>query len=162
VTGADVPEISPEEASRSGAGQIRDEELPMLAAVWLAQGYDSDELRGLAGLTRQEARQTGRRLLPDVLASLGWPPRDHRPRLDYWHQIEFAQAEMDRLLAPYAAAQRVIEVAGDVPDLWAPVGAERLISLLKDWDDHPAERQRTDDQIREHLRSLREEDLPRW
>jgi len=50
VTEGDVPEISPEEASKSGAGYVRDEDLPMLAAVWLAQGYDSDELRELAGL----------------------------------------------------------------------------------------------------------------
>jgi hypothetical protein len=76
VTGADAPEISPEEASRSGAGQIRDDELLLLAAVWLAQGNDSEELREMAGLTRQEARQAGRRLLPDVLVSLGWPLRD--------------------------------------------------------------------------------------
>jgi len=64
------------------------------------------------------------------------------------------------LLAPYAAAQRVIEVAGEAPDLWAPAGGERLMSLLRNWDHHPAERQRIDDQIREHLRSLREEDVP--
>jgi len=47
-----------------------------------------------------------------------------------------------------------------VPDLRAPAGRERLVSLLRDWDDHPAERQRINDQIREHLRSLREEDVP--
>ena len=76
MTGADAPEISPEEASRSGAGQRRDDELPLLAAVWLAQGNDSGELREMAGLTRQEARQAGWRLLRDVLASLGWPLRD--------------------------------------------------------------------------------------
>jgi hypothetical protein len=166
VTAADVPEISPEEASRSGAGQIRDDVLPMLAAVWLAQGYDSEELRELAGLTRQEAHQAGRRLLLGVLASLGWPLRDWRnapeeiPWLGYWYQIAWARDEMDRLLAPYAAAQRVVEVAGDVPDLWVPAGGERLMSLLRDWDEHPAERQQIDDQIREHLRSLREEDVP--
>jgi len=60
VTGADAPEISPEEASRSGAGQRRDDELPLLAAVWLAQGNDGEELREMAGLTRQEACQAGR------------------------------------------------------------------------------------------------------
>jgi hypothetical protein len=82
------------------------------------------------------------------------------PWLGYWYQIAWARDEMDRLLAPYAAAQRVVEVAGDVPDLWVPAGGERLMSLLRDWDEHPAERQQIDDQIREHLRSLREEDVP--
>ena len=80
--------------------------------------------------------------------------------LGYWSRIARARDEMDRLLAPYAAAQVVIEVAGHVPDLRAPAGRERLVSLLRDWDDHPAERQRINDQIREHLRSLREEDVP--
>jgi hypothetical protein len=158
--------MSPEEASQSGAGHVRDEHLPMLAALWLAQGYDSEELRELAGLTRGEARQAGRRLLAGVLASLGWPMRDWRnapeeiPWLGYWYQIAWAQDEMDRLLSPYAAAQRVIEVAGDVPDLWFPAGGARLISLLRNWDQQPTERQRIDDQIREHLRSLREKDVP--
>jgi hypothetical protein len=161
-----VPEISPEEASRGGAGYVRDEDLANLAAVWLGQGYDSDESRGLAALTRQEAREGGRRLLAGVLASLGWPMGDWRnapeeiPWLGYWHVIAWAQEEMDRKPAPYAAAQQVIEVAGDVPDLWVPAGGERLMSLLRDWDNHPAERQRIDDQLREHLRSLREEDVP--
>jgi hypothetical protein len=161
-----VPEISPRKASRSGGGQVRDEDLPMLAAVWLTQGYDSDELRELAGLTRLEARQDGRRMLAGVLSSLGWPMRDWRnaaeeiPWLGYWYQIAWAKEQMDRLLAPYAAAQQVIEVAGDVPDLWVPAGGQRLTSLLQAWDEHPAERQRINDQIREHLRSLSEEDVP--
>jgi hypothetical protein len=86
--------------------------------------------------------------------------REELPWLGYWPRIAWARDEMDRLLAPYAAAQVVIEVAGDVPDLGVPAGRERLMSLLRHWDDHPAERQRIDDQIREHLRSLREENAP--
>jgi hypothetical protein len=166
VAQRDLPEITPEEASRSGAGDIRDENLPMLAAVWLAQDYDSEELRKLAGLTRQEARQGGRQLLAGVLSSLGWPMRDWRnapeelPWLGYWYRIAWAQEQMDRLLTPYAAAQRVIEVAGDVPDLWGPAGGEQLTCLLRDWDEYPAERHQIDDQLRERLRSLREEDVP--
>lgn len=162
-----VPDISPQQASRSGAAYVRDEDLPMLAAAWLTQGFDSNELRELAGLTRQEARQGGRRLLTGVLSSLGWPMRDWRnapegmiPWLGRWHLIAWAQEQMDRMLSPYAAAQRIIEVAGDVPGLWAPAGAERLVSLLRDWDEHPAERQRIDDQLREHLRSLQWDDVP--
>ena len=161
-----VPEISPREASRNGAGQVRDEDLPMLAAVWLAQGHDSGELRELAGMARQEACQGGRQILAGVLSSLGWPMRDWRnapeeiPWLGYWYRIAWAQEQVDRMLTPYAAAQQVIEVAGDVPDLRVPAGEERLMSLLRDWDEHPAERQRIDDQLREHPRSLREEDVP--
>ena len=165
MAAGDLSEISPEQASKSG-GYVRDEDLPMLAAEWLAQGYDSDELRELAGMTRQEAREGGRRRMADVLSSLGWPMRDWRnaaeeiPWLGYWSEIEWAQVQTDRLLSPYAAAQEVIDVAGDVPDLWIPAGGERLVSLLRHWDERPAERQRIDDQIRQHLRSLREEDVP--
>ena len=134
----------------------------MLAAVWLAQGYDSEELRELAGLTRQEGRQEARLLLPGVLASLGWPLQGQELLwLGYWSVIEWARDYMDHLLTPYAAAQKVIEIAHDEPDLWVPAGADRLVSLLRDWDHHRAQRQRIDDQIREHLRSLREEDAPR-
>lgn len=165
VTMHGLPEISPEEASRSGA-LMRDEDLAMLAAVWLAQGFDSPELRELAGLTRDESRTSGARLLPGVLASLGWPMRDlsgspeELPWRGYWHEIAWAKEQMDRLVTPYAAAQRVIEVAGDVPDLWIPAGGERLVAHLRDWDEYPADRREIDDQIRRHLRSLREQDVP--
>jgi hypothetical protein len=59
VAGENRPKISPEQASKSG-GHVRDEDLPMLAAEWLVQGHDSAELRELAGMTRQEAREGGR------------------------------------------------------------------------------------------------------
>jgi hypothetical protein len=163
VDSLDVPEMSPEEASRGRAGHVRDDLLPMLAAGWLAQGFDSEELRELAGLSSQESRQRGRRLLIGVLASLGYPMRDRLedvPWLGYWDQIAFACEEMDRLLAPYAAAQRVVEVAGDVPDLWVPAGGDRLIAMLRAWDNRRGERRRIDDLIRVHLRSLRESDVP--
>jgi hypothetical protein len=166
MTASDLPDISPEAASRGDAGHLPDELLPMLAAVWLAEGYDSEELRELAALSRQEARQAGRRRLAQVLASLGYPMREWRhsleelPWLGYWRQIEFAQAEMDRLLTPYASAQRVVEVAGDVPDLWGPAGGERLMSLLRDWDEIPSDRSQIEGQLREHVRSLRAEDVP--
>jgi hypothetical protein len=163
VTGANVPEISLEQASRSGARSVRDEDLPMLAAVWLTQGYDSEELRELAGMTRREARQAGRRLLAGVLSSLGWPMRDPPdadadPWLGYWGRISWALDEMDRDLAPDAVAQVVLEVAYEVPELWVPAGGDRLASLLRDWDMHWVKREQIDDQIREHLRSLRQED----
>lgn len=78
----------------------------MLAAVWLAQGYDSEELRELAGLTCHEAREGGRQLLPGVLSSLGWPMRDWRNApeeiswLGYWYVIAWAQERVDRMLTP--------------------------------------------------------------
>lgn len=96
----------------------------------MAQGFDSPELSELADLTRDESRTNGARLLRAVLASLGWPMRDlsgspeELPWLGYWYQIAWAKTQLDRLVTPYAAAQRVIEVAGDVPDLWIPAGGD--------------------------------------
>lgn len=89
-----------------------------------------------------------------------WNAPEEVPWLGYWYLIAWAQEQVDRLLSPYAAAQEVIDVASDVPDLWIPAGGERLVLLLRDWDKHPAERQRIDDQIREHLRSLQEDGVP--
>jgi hypothetical protein len=166
VTASDVPDISPEEASQGGADHLPDELLPSLAAVWLAEDHDSEELREFAALSERESRQTGRRLFADVLASLGHPVRDRGaspeelPWLGYWHQIKFAQDEMDRRLTPYAAAQRVIAVGGDVPDLWAPAGGQRLMSLVQKWDERPSERSRIDQLIRDHIRALKVEDAP--
>jgi hypothetical protein len=159
----DVPEISPEQASKNG-GYVRDDELPMLAATWLAEGYDSEELRELAGMTRQQSREGGRRLLSGVLSSLGWPLRGNSPEeipwLGYWYQIEWAQVQMDRLLSPYVAAQEILDVASDVPDLWRPAGGERLVSLLRAWDEDQPQRKQIGNQIREHVLSLREDDVP--
>jgi hypothetical protein len=83
----------------------------MLAAEWLVQGHDSGQLRELAAMTRQEAREGGRRLLADALSSPGWPMRvwqnspEEIPWLGYWCQIEWNQEQMDRLLSPYAAVR---------------------------------------------------------
>jgi hypothetical protein len=166
VAGSDLPDISPEQASWGSAGYLADELLPALAANWLVDGYDSDELRELAGLSAQESRLSGRRLFGSVLASLGYPvpdrdsPFEELPWRGYWDQIEFAQREMDRRLTPYVAAQRVIEVAGDVPDLWVAAGGEQLMSLLRDWDKDPAVRRQIEEQIRGRIRLLRIDDVP--
>lgn len=55
---------TPEQLSRGRI--VRDEDLPNLAAQWLADGYDSPSLRDLAALTRRDKMEAGR-LLPEVL-----------------------------------------------------------------------------------------------
>jgi len=89
-----------------------------------------------------------------------WNAPEEVPWLGNWFRIVWAQEQADLLLSRYTAAQEVIDVASDAPDLWIPAGGERLVLLLRDWDKRRAERQRIDDQIREHLRSLREDDVP--
>jgi hypothetical protein len=42
---------------------------------------------------------------------------------------------MDHTHTPYASAQYVLEILGDVEDLWEPGGGERLMSLLREWHD---------------------------
>jgi hypothetical protein len=125
-------EITPEKAAGGAVGFLPDGELPMLGALWLTQDFDSEELRQLAGLNKSDGAEA-RRQLPSVLASLGHTqldsgrPFDQLPWRGYWQSIEWAQRVVDDLLSPYAAAQRVIEVAGDVDGLWEPAGAAVLM-----------------------------------
>ena len=60
---AEAPDTSPQEFSLLAPSEIREDVLALLAARWLAEGYDSEELHELAGLTRQQARESGRGLL---------------------------------------------------------------------------------------------------
>lgn len=156
--------MTPDQAAR-GAAFVPDKDLPMLAARWLADGLDSEPLRALAALTRRD-RVEARRLLPEVLSSLGIrvprsdTPWDQLPWRGNWSGIEWAQRELDHRLSPYAAAQRVLEVAGDVPGLWEPAGGAEIMRLLARWDAEPESRAEVDDLLRARVRALREEDVP--
>lgn len=137
----------------------------MVAAHWLADGFDSEELRRLAGLGRADLVEA-RRSLPDALASLGYPvierdsPTDDLPWRGYWDQILWAVREVDHKLSPYAAGQVVLEVLGDVPDLWAPGGGDDLHDLLTTWATKPEDRDTVDEQIRAHLAGLSAGQVP--
>jgi hypothetical protein len=165
VAGGQVDGITPQAASRGAADWIPDQRLPLLAAQWLADGLDSPELRDLAGLGRRDGVEA-RRMLPGVLASLGHPvcgydnPYDQAAWRGYWGGLAWARYAMDDRLTPYAAAQHVIEIAGDVPDLWQPAGGAALQALLTDWDRNPQLRPGIDDAIRAHLNALNEDDVP--
>jgi hypothetical protein len=156
-------DITPEEASRGRT--VRDADLPMLAAMWLTRGFDSPLLRELAGLTRYQATEA-RRMFEAVLAELGHPvvpirfPYDELPWRGYWDQIRWSVEQMDTTHSPYASAQRVLEVLGDVAGLWEPGGGRQLMTLLERWDADPERRNELTERIRAHLRSLREGDVP--
>jgi hypothetical protein len=117
--------VTPQDVARD-PGAVRDEDLPMLAAGWLAEGHDSGELRALAGLTRRDAAEA-RALLPAVLASLGHAESDAHP------VVRWACAEMDGRLTPYAAAQKVAEVT----ELDPGGPAAELAALLRRHDVEP-------------------------
>lgn len=154
-------------ASQGGAEDVMDEDLPMLAAAWLAEGWDSDELRDLAAMSRQEAREAAMRCFPAVLSSLGFEmepgarsPWEELPWRGHWGLIRWARNEMDGRLSPYAAAQRVLEVVGDVPELWEPGHGEALMSILREWDREPTRRDDLDEQIRRLIGALKAEHVP--
>lgn len=147
-------DVSPEQASRGRV--FADADLPMLAAEWLADGYDSPLLRELAGLSRADATEA-RRMFGAVLAELGHPI----VQIDTaWDEIQWAIDQLDRTHSPYAAAQRVLNVLGDVPDLWQTGRGDALQELLDAWLRRPHERDRLDDELRAHIRSLSERDVP--
>lgn len=54
----------------------------------------------------------------------------------------------------------VVELAGDVPDLWVPAGGEELMRLMAQRDTQPVRHRQVDDDIRHHIRRLRAEDVP--
>lgn len=155
--------ITPEEASHGRT--IPDRELPMVAAQWLVDGYDSPLLRELASLTSRQALE-GEVPLADVLAELGHPipevdfPYEQLPWRGKWELVWWAADSMDRTHRPYASAQYVLEMIGDDEALWEPGGGDALMAMLQAWDDRPDQRAAIDDRIRRHLRGLREDDVP--
>lgn len=156
-------EVTPEQASHGRV--IPDRDLPMVAAQWLVDGYDSPLLREMASLTSRQALE-GEVRLADVLAELGHPirvvdsPYEQLPWRGQWEGIWWAVDRMDRTHRPYASAQYVLEIIGAYEGLWEPGGGEALMAMLRAWDENPDLRSAIDEQIRTHLRGLREADVP--
>jgi hypothetical protein len=151
-------EITPEQASQ---GQLLpDRDLVMLGAHWLATGYESSALLALASLGPSDLSEA-RALFETALMELGHPRASMEEAWHgYWGLIDWARSQVDRTHSPYAAAQRVLEVIGDVPGLWEPGRGQALMSLLHRWDANLAERPALDDEIRTYLRSLKADDCP--
>jgi hypothetical protein len=156
-------DVTPEQASHGRV--IPDRDLPMVAAQWLVDGYDSPLLRVMASLTPRQALE-GTVRLADVLTELGHPirevhsPSEQLPWRGQWEGIWWAVDRMDRTHRPYASAQYVLEIVGDHEDLWGPGGGEALMAMLRAWDENSDQRPAIDEQIRGHLRGLGEVDVP--
>lgn len=154
---------TPEEASRGRV--VADAELPMLAAQWLVEGFDSPLLRELAGLSRRQSSEA-REMFEAVLAELGFPvvkiesPYEQLPWRGCWDQVRWAVDQVGTTHTAYASAQRVLEVLSDVPGLWGPGHGTELLALLQQWDEHRDQRSHLSELIRTHLYSLRESDVP--
>lgn len=137
----------------------------MLACQWLIDGFDSPLLVELAALSPREALE-GKVRIHDVLAELGFPERtsthayETLPWRGQWEGIWWALERMDRTHSPYASAQHVLEIIGDHEDLWGPGRGDALVALLSSWDENRGDRIALGDRIREHLRGLRECDVP--
>jgi hypothetical protein len=162
---ATVPsfDITPEQASRGLI--IPDTDLPMLAAQWLVAGCDLPGVRELVALSHYEGLEA-RRALAAVLAELGFPVRDSKFPYEELRGAATGVASgvrvdrMDHTHTPYASAQYVLEILGDVEDLWEPGGGKRLMSLLHEWDDNRERRPAINKQIRAHPMGLREDAVP--
>ncbi len=167
MSGAEPVRVSPDEVTFGLLSGIPDDQLPMLAAEWLASGdYDSDLLREVAGMSRREGLDA-RRLFPELLASLGYEvrerdhPWDDSPWRGRWGRIAWCVAQMTAgRFAAYATAQMVLDVIGDVNELWEPGGGQYLKDLLARWDRDLHQRADVDRLLRAHLLSLRQGDVP--
>ncbi|CAN5402227.1 hypothetical protein BH10ACT8_BH10ACT8_23110 [soil metagenome] len=151
--------VKPAEAGRGRL--LPDRDLSMLAAEWLAAGYDSPALVELASLHPADLGEA-RSLFEATLTELGHPRAltDEDSWRGHWGFIDWARNQMDLTHSPYAAAQRVLEVIGDVDGLWEPGKGAELTALLNQWDSHPPDRPALNDKIRAHLRAFKPEDLP--
>src|SRR6266536_607537 len=67
-----LPPSSPRDAVQSGLRDVPDQEIPLVAAQWLAEGFDSAELWELAALSSAD-RVEARHALAPALASIGFP-----------------------------------------------------------------------------------------
>lgn len=108
--------ITPVDAALGATEELPDAELPLLAAVWLAQGWQSDPLIELAGMSRDEARLDARRLLQPVLDSLKVGPglpRSASGSARFAERVGWAVRAMTGPFIPYSAAQKVLELADD-------------------------------------------------
>jgi hypothetical protein len=126
--GRDV--LSPRDAAAGSTEYVPDERLPMLAAAWLAEGWNSEALVELASMSAVQARTEARRLLPTVLASLGvskpYSLADEAAAR-YAALVAWAVREMDGRFVPYSAAQKVLEAVDNDPQVFrAMSGAESL------------------------------------
>jgi hypothetical protein len=90
-------------------------------------------------------------LVPDII-----DPFDRQPWRGYWGRIRWAQRGMDGLMSPYAAAQVVLEVVGDVDGLWQAARGHELMALLREWDQKPEKRDAVDQQLRDYVRGLQD------
>ena len=154
--------FSPEEAARGRT--VPDRYLPMLAAEWLANGWDSPALRELAGLTVKDVNEVGE-LFEDAMDELGFRQRrsfrdPYDPAwLGHWDQIANYVSDMDVLASPYATAQRVIELASETPGLWEPCHCDQLQELLHQWRMREVERGLIGQKVRQILRSITEDSI---
>lgn len=127
--------VTPADAARGATQHLPDSDLPLLAARWLAEGWDSEALIELAGMSRAEAQLDARRLLPVVLTSLGFDASsDYRSSglVRYTDLIGWAVRAMNGPFIPYSAAQKVLEVADDEPDTFDGMpGLDALAAALR-------------------------------
>lgn len=135
--------ISPRDAACGSTSYVPDERLPMLAAAWLADGWNSEALVELASMTEAEARTDARRLLSTVLDSLGvMQPYSvqNEAAARYAALIAWAVREMDGRFVPYSVAQKVLEAVDDDPQTFKDMpGAAALRATLRDVEQSPIE-----------------------
>jgi hypothetical protein len=161
----DVPTV--EEAAWTGLQDEPDYALPTIGAHWLASGLDSPELLALACLGSTDGIEA-RHLLPDVIRSLGYEPLiDRETARDddlawrgQWARIAWAVREIDGKLTVFAAAQYLLQVLDDEPDLWQPGRGDRLQRLVSGWDEQPERRPDIEPMLRAYMAALQEDDVP--
>lgn len=87
-------------------------------------------------------------------------PFREQPWRGRWANLVWSIEHVDVTHSPYAATQRVLEDLRTEPVLWKKGHGDRLVGLLRDWDQHPQERDRINELLRTHLFSLAADQVP--
>lgn len=136
-----------------------DSDLPLLAARWLTEGWESELLVELAGMARSEAHLDAHRLLPLVLSSLGFDASAEFRSTGlgrYTALVGWAVRAMDGPFIPYSAAQKVLEAVDDDPAAFEGVpGVEKLGDAVRYYEAASAKDQpKANDRLRKLLLDL--------
>ena len=108
---------------------LRDDELPFLAAHWLAEGYDGPRLRELAGVTRGELGQVTEQLWRGALKDAGVTPEDvpvRRTAAPFLARAVLAGDLTERRLCAILWPERLPDGSSQEPD---------IETLVYQWDD---------------------------
>ncbi|MEU4272245.1 hypothetical protein [Streptomyces sp. NPDC026092] len=141
-------------ALKQALGEQPTEDLPMLAALTLADGVDTPALVELAGLSRRDPPAGIRDLFEQTFAELGLPLPEAE---EAWRErmLDAAKGMLSGSLSPYEASNEIywcachLERTETTTELVA-----QFVGLWSTWEDHPNKRGSIEHSMRQAAANL--------